>query len=410
MHMNQLSAATNDFVSGMRHMVRTHQLRQLLNDPSGQSRSQRAETLVRLFCFNRLRLVADPRDRIYGMLGVCIAFFGDFLTPDYTASRSLAQVYTDFAWRLIEVSGSLAILNQAGYGPKATSSFPSWVPNWNSAHDFSSEYYRLSQWSVFAAFGQATEAPHRVGNSLVVNGCSLGRVEDVFIATFDAEERKLQLQVIEQAFLWIVEGYSLSGLSLRAIVGWMFSTQNLTIFEEDEDQIHFRCSWQDYGTSKVRTSMYRWNRDKAQSQFHRAWLATLIFRGTVLDTLSVEKHIVHVKVRQAYDALMLFSSIEHSPDNMSNAAALFLGMRHCTLFKTIEGQFGVGPLSVQQSDIVAILSGANVPFILRQAQAQTESGQPRYTLVGEAYLLGYMDGGGRQTNGILRPLKEFCLD
>lgn len=412
------STVADDFVNGMKHIVRTAQLRQLLYDHSGRSKSRKAEVLVSLFGSNRLNMVADPRDRVYGMLGICNAFFGDFLLPDYGPSVSTEQIYTEFAWRLIETSGSLAVLNQAGNGPKATSSFPSWVPNWNSAHGFASERYRLSQWPLFAAFGEPTEPPGRVGNLLKVNGCNLGCVYEVSPFYFNAMDREAQVERLNKAQMW-VRRYPYM-LPLRdIIVGKLFRPEDLTIHgSSDEHELHFSCRWRDSRTCEQRTSTYQWHRGQVMSRFYAAMVATLVFRGLMLDSLSRYDQIVHIKIHQPYDALVMLHALledlrnpldDSESQTQLNTASFFLGMQHCRLFWTLEGKIGVCPISAQRGDVVAILSGAKVPFILRKIPSRSE--QSRYAVVGEAYVLDCMHGEGRRTDdGETRPLEDFYLE
>ncbi|KAF2447731.1 hypothetical protein P171DRAFT_354406, partial [Karstenula rhodostoma CBS 690.94] len=56
------------------------------------------------------------------------------------------------------------------------------------------------------------------------------------------------------------------------------------------------------------------------------------------------------------------------------------------LFITSGGHLGLSPKDMQSNDVVIVASGAEVPFILREA---SEGG---YKLVGEAYVDGVMDG------------------
>ena len=57
------------------------------------------------------------------------------------------------------------------------------------------------------------------------------------------------------------------------------------------------------------------------------------------------------------------------------------------LFVTEKGHLGLGPENLQHGDIVAILLGGQVPFILR-GQAQ------ECILIGECYAHGYLNGEG----------------
>lgn len=57
-------------------------------------------------------------------------------------------------------------------------------------------------------------------------------------------------------------------------------------------------------------------------------------------------------------------------------------------FRTSKGYLGLGPQHLQSGDHVVILHGSTVPFILRKID------DDKFTLIGEAYVHGIMDGGG----------------
>ena len=56
------------------------------------------------------------------------------------------------------------------------------------------------------------------------------------------------------------------------------------------------------------------------------------------------------------------------------------------LILTENNHLGLGPESAKEGDMVWILPGTNVPFVLRRVDGQ------RYTLVGEAHIHGIMHG------------------
>jgi hypothetical protein len=56
-------------------------------------------------------------------------------------------------------------------------------------------------------------------------------------------------------------------------------------------------------------------------------------------------------------------------------------------FITGKGHLGIGSITVQKGDIVALISGAQTPFILRR-----KSDSEQYMIVSEAYVDGIMDG------------------
>ena len=64
-------------------------------------------------------------------------------------------------------------------------------------------------------------------------------------------------------------------------------------------------------------------------------------------------------------------------------------------FITTDGYMGVGPPEMLPGDSVVILLGGRVPFCLRAAEDETKG---HYTLVGDTYVHGLMDGEGVPAN------------
>ena len=78
---------------------------------------------------------------------------------------------------------------------------------------------------------------------------------------------------------------------------------------------------------------------------------------------------------------------------------------HClyrSFIVTERGYLGLGRSSTQPGDVVCVLRGGNVPFILRK------KGDGYYELVGEAYMHGIMDGSFVRKSQ-KEELKEFRI-
>lgn len=68
----------------------------------------------------------DPRDKIYGLLGVMDPKLADAISPDYTYTA--AEVFTNFVEAYMATYSDLEFLRDANIG--AIQGAPSWVPNW----------------------------------------------------------------------------------------------------------------------------------------------------------------------------------------------------------------------------------------------------------------------------------------
>ena len=56
------------------------------------------------------------------------------------------------------------------------------------------------------------------------------------------------------------------------------------------------------------------------------------------------------------------------------------------LYSTKEGRIGTGPPEIEQGHAIAILSGCDVPVVLRPVE------EGRYEIIGETYIQGVMNG------------------
>jgi len=63
-------------------------------------------------------------------------------------------------------------------------------------------------------------------------------------------------------------------------------------------------------------------------------------------------------------------------------------------FITNKCYLGLGPHNMQAGDEIHIVAGGNCPLVLRKAshERSIQSANPTYTLVGDCYLHGVMDG------------------
>ncbi|ETS80777.1 hypothetical protein PFICI_08306 [Pestalotiopsis fici W106-1] len=81
----------------------------------------------------------DPRDKVYGLLGLLPSRRIGTVVADYTISAQ--QLYTEVAVQLAKIHGWPAVLARAGSKYQSLSSLPSWVPDWTCAPTKLTEYY-----------------------------------------------------------------------------------------------------------------------------------------------------------------------------------------------------------------------------------------------------------------------------
>jgi hypothetical protein len=125
----------------------------------------------------------DPRDRIYGLLGLAGDTAELGIKVDY--ARKVHQVYTDTAWALLW-SGWTDVLSWCRF-PKAQSDLPSWVPDFSvtPSEPIASYKYRAPPWKpIFSASGSSqvkvsTENHLDDPRRLTISGFTVDTIDEV---------------------------------------------------------------------------------------------------------------------------------------------------------------------------------------------------------------------------------------
>lgn len=286
----------------------------------------------------------DPRDKIFALFG--IANKGHEKTPacpDY--SRTVEEVYTSVARFLIGEDHSLQILS-AVQNASARSFLPSWVPDWRVCSprrllDAPQDYLNYRVHGDHLTYPVVTHMPDP--NKLALGGVQFDTVRKVYNA----------------------------GLSLEVVN------------ECDRRSFH---SFYDRCTI-ANTTGYDELYSPTQEDIEFAWLRT-ISAGLFLDG----RHLEPSLARARYPLYMLW----HRSDRTSNAppkavveeifSFVPLWTEGRKVFVTHRGFIGLGPAEVETGDVVCILFGGNLPYVVRHL------GEDRFTLMGPSYVHGIMNG------------------
>jgi len=94
----------------------------------GLLRNQANTGLDRLLLRTLHQECSEPRDRVYGLLGLMPASFSSLIAPDY--SLSVTQVYKNAFLIYLQQKNDLHLLGQCRLAQRRADS-PSWVPNWS---------------------------------------------------------------------------------------------------------------------------------------------------------------------------------------------------------------------------------------------------------------------------------------
>ncbi|KAF2260778.1 HET-domain-containing protein [Lojkania enalia] len=353
-------------LDGTEHGVRMAQCRNINPEFPGF-------TLLELLNQHRDCEATDPRDKIYGLLGLA----GDVDTigvqPSYTSPPQ--GVYTDLVRKHVTATSSLDILCEVRH-PRKLAGLPSWVPDWSTdqtvpgicIHD---RYLGgnnfpgspIPQFEKYAASGSSRAAVAFFNTTLGITVVPVGLI--VFLGKVDNGMALSDLGDIETLGHADEEGYS--GSNIEIFNNWL----NLVLKSPNWEDIEKR-----YGADNVLEVFCR----------------TLISNrnGQMMKPPNSSK--IDDEDRDMSDV------ITEDGEEEEQVAAEMLSMSHETFASCLmvswgkrlaildSGHIGIVPEHSALGDAAFIALGCSVPLILRKR------GSSAAILIGESYIHGIMDG------------------
>lgn len=349
----------------------------------------------------------NPRDKVFALLGLSGESrnpddWPKALMPDYT--RSVQDVYTEVTRYCIQRTGNLSILSQVDRSGDSGADadgeeYPSWVPRWDIQQSASS----LSAYTVIksaAGWKMLTEkynsasrdfpvSQHHFAtkNVLRLEGINVSTVDSCLPAMFPDNSRasssttSLAAHAHPSLLKAIPELFDmcrlrLSHLSPEALARTFFlvTTAGLTPEQTDarnESLSHFHA-FLTPTSPKVPDSG-----SEGASPFS--------LHAALKSNLSISTLSPVVTPPSSSDDLGGSSFWEKQADPLRYTAAL-TPLLHRRLFITSEGHLGLGPAGMMSGDVIALLFGGRVPFVLRRVDGEG------WRFVGECYVDGVMQG------------------
>lgn len=291
----------------------------------------------------------DARDHVYGTLGILEKFLGtvpEMLAPNYQISY--VDVFHRAALAAIEHDQVLALLGLAGHRTgKPKDTLPSWVPRFNSPIDKLHDPNPLRPLGTFAHGG----VPLKVHNTADDNAQYRLVVSGIVLADTIAHILPAPFQ------------YDGPGTFLRFLIASRVVTAS--VCPTDEETI-----------------------DDALSITLQAGVK---LNGTLADSITSNAGMLDFE-RILREQLRFPRDGTHYDERESSAAQYYRAMinacYHRSFFATRDGRIGLGPKTIEQGDVVAVLFGATFPVILRPVN--NHNGE--HELVGVAYVHGMMAG------------------
>lgn len=322
-------------------------------------------SLLSVLCSCRMKLSSEPRDKVFGVLGILPQGAKYNFPPNYSAS--LREVYTNVVEFLLYTTGSFDVICAAIHFPlhRSVTKLPSWVPDWSHVVNVGP----LGGIDVFSAAGGTKAAfgfvDRPLRTKLEVSGIYLDIVYDRGIAV---------------GTYYTIEDFIMAFLNWRATI--------LNRWPLQVDQIR---------ESFCRTLCL----DQVKWCDARMWVR-VCYHSFVSQIQQILPYI------QLDDELRWYISLETGipRDNRKNliydnCARKMSGRRY---FMTEDGLMGMGTGFLRNGDIVCVPLGCSTPVILREER------NGEYRFIGDAYVDGYMYGRAVDELGDgRRELRKYVL-
>ncbi|KPM43951.1 hypothetical protein AK830_g2591 [Neonectria ditissima] len=307
----------------------------------------------------RTRHCTDPRDRVFGISGLHVkgGEKPQSLVPtDYAASTAL--VYRNLAMAVIEASQTLDVLShvlRSSAVQQRTAGLSSWVPDWDAAMDDPYHLIYRERMTYMRHFGAAgdTKPVWKLNGS--------GSVTTRGFQT---------TKIVATAPGYPGSNSTTGGKALldtwRKLAG-LPSDPNAQSPKGETDEA--RREWAFQRSLCGNISLQQWAGDSCNySRAYHTWYAWFTHEESASLPSEAREN------AREFDYLVQTTSLARR------------------FFVTEDGRLGFGPESAQAGDVVAILSGGKVPYVLRSVASSEDSGVSVFEFLGDAFVDQVMVG------------------
>ncbi|TPX09420.1 uncharacterized protein E0L32_009308 [Thyridium curvatum] len=332
-------------------------------------------TLLHALIRSRVFQASDPRDKVYGVLGL----LGDaaknkpWLQPVY-GTRDVSETYILATKQLLADADDLLVLSCVDGERKALAgreSLPSWVPDWTCDKSLG---LGVTGYSRYSAAGELPKYARVLEPSLTLE--LVGHRIDAI--TVKGESKVSMLE----------NGVDFSGwLSITSSISQTYCTG------EDRMEVLWRTLVTNTGgdppvhpiDGRYREGFVSWMISQLCQKHSHPQSPEFQSQFQSLVRLSVSSQTVAFLNQR----LASVSGPGEPNDVMNDLiadeyASTYSHALHLSLFRTSEGYLGLGPESIEKEDSIWVVSGSRVPLIFRRATDDS------HRLVGAAYLHGFM--------------------
>lgn len=339
----------------------------------------------------------DPRDKIYGLLGLV----SEQYTVKVNYSRPWHLVFADLCLYFIQSSGTLDIICQNPWTTVPLSigntQLPTWVADFTSKDmsglDDGFSALLFAQRSIFQAGSKTCEVPCQTsdnGATLYATAVLIGTVGNILQDDYEVGgDRQTRSHIQGQSDEWFAKSPR-KWMEIYFGDRLLDSTQNSEIKYEATAEPAFDAFWRTLIMDCKAFPIVRLNQDEIASDGD-------VFRKLLrfgLDEIRLA-HIYQWDNEYDEEKEPLYrqrqSELSELQDQLISKKMWYRTFVHWTFTISENGLYCMLKKGARPGDVLAVLDGGKVPVVLRAVDAESS----KYTFVGTAYVHGFMDGEAR---------------
>lgn len=357
--------------------------------------------LLHILRLSRTKLASDPKDRVYGILGILPNELRDKFRVNY--QLPIKEIYIDVVEILLG-SGHVDVICESIHFPAQISNanLPSWVPDWShdpmarSLASFSLSFSAGSRELPYVEYHEERLAPP-TRSKLLITGVRIGTIET----------HGVTVQTLSRAGEWCWSFWQWRMLLLKHF--------GISSGYSDDSEENRRCRVVNCEQQRrfcltlslgkpIRTDSGVTDVELVDKE--KEWIVKCY--SAFAKTIRARQPVLRVD-----DDLRAFLDMD---DNMEpeearrflqhNFADAMMGRCFCI---TDSGCLGLGTGAMACGDVVVVPYGCSTPVLLRPEGYSSGNGDgwrpQEYRFIGDAYIHGYMDGEAMQKG----PRENFVL-
>jgi len=288
------------------------------------------------------RLATDRRDKIYALIGLLPHQPGSFAQLSHSASYTLnwREAYERTTKMLIRATGSLIFLMRPGEKER-DSALATWVPDWSAQMQLPTSDV-LYVYSIYCEYDSSSGTPLTLGDSSI---------------------HELRVKSVHVDKIALVE---------TSAVPVLYETHDAEIAANS-----VISRWQE-----LLESSGRWEaRYPGGGSYSNAFWRTLASDAEINDAATDPS-------RSGYRRIRLPESHEMTSLIFRTNQTRYSSVVNRNFYITENGYIGLGEVGMEVGDLVYVLFGGKMPFVLRAQAGRAGC----YSYIGHTYLHGFMDG------------------